>query len=122
MSVIKNVLGSNLEPCCKSPLTGFYRDGYCNTCEEDFGKHVVCARVTEEFLSYSKSRGNDLSTPNPTFGFPGLKVGDCWCLCAARWQEAFEDGMAPPVVLASTHESALDICDLADLEAHALKL
>src|SRR3990167_6030305 len=95
--IIRNVLGTNLEPCCMSPLTGFYRDGFCQTGPEDRGSHVICVQVNDEFLNFSKSRGNDLSTPAPMFQFPGLKAGDCWCLCALRWREAFEAGMAPPV-------------------------
>ncbi|MBI5173704.1 MAG: DUF2237 domain-containing protein [Candidatus Obscuribacter sp.] len=120
MSIVRNVLGSNLVPCCQSPVTGFFRDGYCATAPEDLGRHVVCAVMDESFLSYSKSRGNDLSTPNPAYGFPGLKPGDRWCVCAARWQEALEDGFAPQVVLEATDESALEIISLSDLKAHAL--
>lgn len=120
MSIIRNVLGSNLSPCSQEPKTGFFRDGYCSTCDEDFGRHVVCARMTEAFLNYTKAKGNDLSTPNPAYGFPGLKAGDSWCLCAARWQEAFEDGVAPQVVLESTHESALEIVSLENLKKHAV--
>lgn len=121
MSVIRNVLGSNLKPCCQSPVTGFYRDGYCSTGEDDLGLHVVCVELTDEFLSFTKSRGNDLSTPNPAFGFPGLNAGDRWCLCAARWQEAFEAGVAPRVILESCHEAALDIIKLEDLKNYALE-
>jgi uncharacterized protein len=116
----RNVLGDELMPCSIEPLTGFYRDACCNTGPEDLGLHVVCAEMTEEFLAFSKAAGNDLSTPMPMYGFEGLRPGDRWCLCAARWQEAFEAGMAPSVVLASTHEAALDICRLEDLQAHAL--
>jgi hypothetical protein len=116
----RNVLGQPLGDCSGEPLTGFYRDGCCNTGPEDLGLHVVCAEVTAEFLDYSKARGNDLVTPRP--GFPGLKPGDRWCLCAARWQEALRAGVAPPVVLASTHEAALAVCDLADLKKHARDL
>jgi uncharacterized protein (DUF2237 family) len=116
MSVIKNVLGTNLEPCCTSPATGFYRDGYCSTGPEDQGVHTVCAVVTKAFLNFSKERGNDLSTANPAYGFPGLKAGDKWCLCATRWQEAFEAGVAPSVVLAATHEASLKHCKLKDLK------
>ncbi len=118
MTEAKNVLGTKLELCCTSPMTGFYRDGFCTTGGQDMGMHVVCAQVTEEFLQYTKSQGNDLSTPAPHFGFPGLKPGDCWCLCAARWQEALEDGVAPPVVLEATHARALEACNLADLQKH----
>jgi len=118
MTEPKNVLGTKLELCCTSPMTGFYRDGFCTTGGQDVGMHVVCAQVTEEFLQYTKSQGNDLSTPAPYFNFPGLKPGDCWCLCAARWQEALEAGVAPPVVLEATHARALEVCDLADLQKH----
>ncbi|NEP44691.1 MAG: DUF2237 domain-containing protein, partial [Okeania sp. SIO2H7] len=93
----KNVLGGPLEVCCTSPMTGFYRDGFCRTGGGDYGSHVICAEVTAEFLEFTKSRGNDLSTPVPQYNFPGLKPGDRWCLCAARWQEAKEAGVAPPV-------------------------
>jgi uncharacterized protein (DUF2237 family) len=116
----KNVLGGPLAVCCTSPMTGFYRTGRCDTGAGDVGVHVVCARVTAEFLAFSRSRGNDLSSPAPALGFPGLKPGDCWCLCAARWQEALEAGVAPPVVLAATHMSALEFVSLDDLMAHAL--
>jgi len=119
MKEAKNVLGGELKTCCMDPMTGFYRDGKCNTGADDRGVHVVCAVVTEDFLGYSRSCGNDLITPNPMFGFPGLKPGDKWCLCAARWKEAYEAGVAPPVVLASTHEKALQIVSLDVLEAHA---
>jgi len=115
-----NVLGEPLIPCSEQPLTGFFRDGCCNTAPEDLGLHVVCTRVTAEFLEFSRSRGNDLSTPMPEFGFPGLKPGDQWCLCAARWREALEAGMAPRVVLQATHAAALRIVSLADLKKHAL--
>lgn len=114
-----NVLGEELQPCGFDPLTGFYRDGDCNTGAGDVGVHVVCAVMTEEFLEFSLSRGNDLITPIPVYDFPGLQPGDTWCLCAARWQEALEAGVAPPVVLASTHISALEFLTLADLRAHA---
>ncbi|MBP6097455.1 MAG: DUF2237 domain-containing protein, partial [Methyloversatilis sp.] len=100
----KNVLGGPLEPCSFKPMTGFFRDGCCNTDENDFGSHTVCAVLTDEFLTFSRSRGNDLSTPRPEFDFPGLRAGDRWCLCAARWREAYEAGQAPRVVLVSTHE------------------
>lgn len=115
-----NVLGGELEPCSADPLTGFYRDGCCNTGTEDLGVHVVCAQVTDEFLRFSASRGNDLSTPVPAHGFPGLVPGDRWCLCAARWQEALDAGVAPPVLLAGTHAQVLEWVDRSDLEAHAL--
>jgi uncharacterized protein (DUF2237 family) len=112
--------GEPLEDCSNDPTTGFYRDGCCNTGPRDRGRHVVCAQVTEDFLAYTKKQGNDLSTPRPEFDFPGLEPGDRWCLCADRWQEALDAGVAPPVVLAATHEKALDLVDRADLVAHAL--
>ena len=118
----RNVLGGELGTCSVRPLTGFFRDGCCATGPEDRGLHVVCAEVTADFLDFSRSRGNDLSTARPEFGFPGLRPGDRWCLCAARWQEAFEAGKAPRVVLGSTHEAALTMVDLADLKKHALDL
>jgi uncharacterized protein (DUF2237 family) len=116
------VLGEPLEVCSVKPMTGFYRDGCCNTGREDFGSHTVCAVVTSDFLEFSASRGNDLSTPMPEFGFPGLKVGDRWCLCAPRWQEAFEAKKAPRVVLRATHEAALASCSLVDLKHFAVDL
>jgi len=103
----RNVLGGPLAECGTQPLTGFFRNGCCHTSAEDIGRHVVCAKMTAAFLEFSRKRGNDLSTPQPAYGFPGLKPDDRWCLCAARWQEAFEAGAAPPVVLAATHETAL---------------
>jgi uncharacterized protein len=115
--VAKNVLGGELEPCSVDPMTGFYRDGCCNTGVGDLGVHTVCARVSAEFLEYSRSRGNDLSTPQP--GFPGLQPGDRWCLCAPRWQEALEEGMAPDVVLEATHVATLEWISLEDLLRHA---
>ena len=115
----RNVIGTVLVECSTSPLTGYFRDGCCHTGAQDFGVHVVCARVTAEFLEFSTSRGNDLSTPRPALGFPGLKPGDRWCLCAARWREALDAGVAPPVVLEATHVSALEFADLADLKVHA---
>jgi uncharacterized protein (DUF2237 family) len=118
----RNVFGEPLASCSTEPLTGFYRSGCCDTGPEDRGLHVVCARLTAEFLDFSGRRGNDLTTPVPAFRFPGLKPGDRWCLCAARWQEAFLAGVAPPVVLAATHERALEIVSLADLKRHALDL
>ena len=117
----KNVLGSKLQPCCKFPMTGFYRDGHCNTGPEDVGQHIVCIRVTEEFLAFSKVVGNDLSTPHPENDFPGLIAGDQWCLCGPRWQEAFEIGVAPQVILESTHESMLELVKLEDLKKHAVQ-
>lgn len=121
MAKVKNVLGSELKDCSRSPLTGFYRDGYCNTGGDDVGLHLVCARMTGEFLRFSKARGNDLLTPIPAFNFPGLKPGDQWCLCVLRWQEALEAGVAPPVDLEATHISALEFVSLEDLRQHALK-
>ena len=115
-----NVLGEPLQPCSINPLTGFYRDGCCKTGEDDQGKHIVCAEMTEDFLNYTKSRGNDLSTAIPQFGFLGLKPGDQWCLCASRWKEALDAGMAPPVQLRATHEAALEIVSLDELQHHAL--
>jgi uncharacterized protein (DUF2237 family) len=116
----RNVLGGALLPCSVAPLTGFFRDGCCNTGPQDFGLHVVCAQVTAEFLAFSQARGNDLSTPRPEYGFAGLKPGDRWCLCAARWEEARRAGLAPPVLLEATHEAALAVVDLDRLKAHAL--
>lgn len=117
-----NVLGEPLAPCGLDPLTGFYRDGCCNTGYDDTGIHTVCVRVSREFLAFSKSRGNDLSTPAPEYGFPGLQPGDQWCLCAGRWREALDAGMAPPVVLAATHEETLAVVPLAALKRHAIDL
>ena len=116
-----NVLGGDLEPCSFDPVTGFHRDGYCRTGSGDLGVHVVCAVMTEEFLEFTRSRGNDLVTPQPEWMFPGLEPGDRWCVVAARWQEALDDGVAPPVVLEATHASALEFVSLVDLEAHALQ-
>jgi uncharacterized protein len=118
----RNVLGEPLEPCSIKPTTGFYRDGCCNTGAEDIGSHTVCVVMTAEFLDFSRSRGNDLSTPVPEFGFPGLQPDDRWCLCAPRWQEAFEANRAPRVVLRATHEDALTYCSLADLKRFAMDL
>ena len=115
-----NVFGEPLQPCGLDPLTGFYRDGCCNTGYDDPGMHVVCVRVTREFLAFSKKRGNDLTTPYPAAGFPGLKPGDQWCLCAGRWKEALDAGAAPPVVLAATHEETLAMLPLAELKRHAV--
>ncbi len=120
MSEQKNVLGATLETCNERPRTGFYRTGCCDTGPDDLGLHAVCAVMTEEFLAYSREQGNDLSTPNPVWGFPGLEPGDRWCLCAARWQEALEAGMAPPVILAATNESALEVVGFVDLLEHAI--
>jgi uncharacterized protein (DUF2237 family) len=116
------VFGGRLEDCSVKPLTGFFRDGCCNTSAKDVGSHTVCAVMTDEFLKFSKARGNDLSTPMPEYGFPGLKAGDRWCLCAPRWQEAFEAGHAPRVALRATHEGALHHCDLTDLKRYAIDL
>jgi len=118
----RNVLGGLLESCSIAPMTGFFRDGCCNTGPEDLGSHTVCAVMTAEFLAFSKRAGNDLSTPQPQFGFPGLKPGDRWCLCAPRWQEALEAGAAPHIVLGSTEEGALSWCRLDDLKRHAIDL
>lgn len=112
----KNVLGGDLQSCCTDPMTGFYRDGYCRAGVEDRGSHTVCIVATDEFLAYSKSVGNDLSTPMPQYSFPGLKAGDKWCLVAMRWQQAYQDGMAPKVVLAATHEACLEHVNLDDLK------
>ena len=120
MADAKNVLGGLLEPCSTEPMTGFYRDGCCNTGAGDFGVHVVCAQMTKAFLSYTRAQGNDLSTPMPMYNFPGLKPGDRWCLCAARWKEAYDDGVAPPVVLTATHEAALNTVPLKLLKECAL--
>lgn len=109
-------------PCSADPVTGFYRDGCCNSGPEDVGSHTVCAIMTERFLAFSAARGNDLSTPMPAFGFRGLRPGDQWCLCAARWQEAFEAGAAPKVNLLATNEKALEIVDIDDLKCHAADL
>ncbi len=122
MTDAKNVINGNLEVCCISPVTGFYRDGFCRTGGQDFGSHVVCAQVTSEFLEFTKLRGNDLSTPVPDFNFPGLKPGDRWCLCVSRWQEALEAGVAPPVILSATHARALEVVSLDELKKHALTL
>ena len=116
-----NVLGGELEPCSFDPVTGFFRDGFCRTEGRDPGFHAVCAVMTEEFLAFSVTAGNDLVTPRPEWHFPGLEPGDRWCVVAARWQEALEAGAAPPVVLEATHASALEFVALADLEAHAVR-
>lgn len=122
MNQHKNCLGEPLETCSMRPMTGFTRSGDCETGPQDLGSHTVCCKVTREFLELSRTKGNDLTTPVPEFGFPGLKPGDRWCLCAARWQNALEAGAAPRVVLRATHERALEVCSLADLKAHALDL
>ena len=118
----RNVLGEPLDICSIKPMTGFYRDGCCNTGREDVGSHTICVVMTSAFLEFSKSRGNDLSTAVPEFGFPGLKAGDRWCLCAPRWQEALEAGQTPRVVLRASHEGALAYCSLADLKRFAVDL
>lgn len=116
----KNVLGTDLEDCSCDPMTGFFRDGKCNTCGDDAGMHTVCVVMTEEFLEFSKSRGNDLSTPIPMYDFPGLKEGDHWCLCLPRWLEALEYDMAPQLVLKATHMSAIEHIDMEIMKAYAI--
>ena len=118
----KNVLGAPLEACSLEPMTGFFRDGCCHTGADDVGLHLVCAKVTRPFLEFSKRQGNDLSTPMPRFGFPGLKPGDRWCLCVTRWKEALEAGVAPPVVLEATHISTLEFATIEELEAHRVDI
>jgi uncharacterized protein (DUF2237 family) len=118
----RNVLGETLQTCSNRPLTGFYRIGCCHTGPEDHGLHTVCVEVTPEFLAFSKARGNDLSTPQPDYDFPGLKPGERWCLCAARWREALQAGQAPRVILSATHEATLEIVSLADLKRYAIDL
>ena len=118
----RNVLGGPLLLCSATPITGFFRDGCCNTGPADMGSHTVCAVMTAEFLAFSATAGNDLSTPMPEFGFPGLKPGDRWCLCAPRWREAFNAGQAPRVVLQATHEGALEYAKLSDLKRHAVDM
>ena len=120
MALPKNVLGTELRPCCSNPMTGFYRDGYCRTGATDYGAHLVCAEMTAEFLEFSRQAGNDLITPVPEFDFPGLQPGDRWCLCVSRWKEAFEADVAPRVILESTHMSAIEFVSLEDLEEHAV--
>lgn len=117
----KNVLGGQLQLCCDDPMTGYFRDGFCNTSNMDVGTHVVCAIMTDEFLEFTKSKGNNLSSPAPEFGFPGLKAGDGWCLCALRWKEAFKAGVAPSVKLESTHEKVLQYISLQDLKSHRVQ-
>lgn len=117
----KNVLGSTLQSCSTDPVTGFTRNGCCETGPEDLGSHTICVQVTDEFLAFSITRGNDLTTPRPQFDFPGLKAGNRWCVCASRWLEASEAGFAPPVILEACHEKCLEIVSLADLEYHALR-
>src|SRR3954462_16030139 len=115
----RNVLGGPLKPCSNDPVTGFFRNGSCDTCAEDEGCHTVCVEVTTDFLTYSRSIGNDLSTPHPEFQFPGLKPGDRWCVCASRWLEVLENGVGAPVILAATHERTLEIVPLELLQLHA---
>jgi uncharacterized protein len=122
MTEAKNVLGGTLQICSTDPMTGFYRNGCCETGPNDRGVHIVCAQVTEEFLAFTKAQGNDLSTPAPVYGFPGLKPGDRWCVCVSRWQEALASGAAPPLVLAATHASVLNHVSLEDLMAHAVEV
>ncbi|WP_265942617.1 DUF2237 family protein [Dechloromonas sp. A34] len=117
-----NVLGGPLLPCSEQPVTGFFRDGCCNTSEDDFGSHTVCVVLTAEFLEFSKASGNDLSTPHPEFDFPGLRPGQRWCLCAARWLQAWQAGQAPHVALNSTNQAALEIVPLEALKQHAVDL
>src|SRR4249919_345715 len=117
MPQARNVLGGALQCCCKNPLTGFYRDGHCNTGPDDVGQHTLCTQVTQEFLSFSFASGNDLSTPR--IGFPGLKPGDKWCVCVARWKEALDAGVASPVILEATHENALEVVTMRELLMHA---
>lgn len=121
MPPAKNVLGGPLEACSNKPLTGFYRDGCCNTGDEDLGVHTVCAVMTEDFLKLTLEQGNDLITPVPEFGFPGLRIGDRWCVCAERWAEALDFGVAPPVVLEATHEATLNYISLDELKRFAVK-
>lgn len=122
MAKARNVLNGPLQPCSTDPMTGFYRTGCCDTGAGDVGIHVVCAEMTAEFLAFSVSRGNDLVTPVPQFGFPGLRPGERWCLCAERWKEAYEAGVAPPVVLEATHMSALEFVSLDELREHAVEV
>jgi uncharacterized protein (DUF2237 family) len=119
MMVKKNVLGKKLEVCSLEPLTGYFRDGSCTHCETDSGQHTLCAEMTDEFLQFSKEKGNDLTTPRPEFNFPGLKAGDRWCLCASRWLESADAGSAPAVILEATNEKALDVIEISDLKYHA---
>lgn len=116
--IAKNILGTDLQSCCMDPMTGFFRDGFCNTNHTDHGTHVVCAIITDDFLEFTKQQGNDLSTPRPEYQFPGLKAGDAWCLCALRWKEAHENGVAPLIKPQSTHEKTLKIIDKDILEKY----
>jgi hypothetical protein len=122
MEKIKNVLGETLEVCCTSPMTGFYRNGFCETGPRDLGTHVVCAEVTEEFLEFTSSEGNDLIRPCPEHGFPGLTPGDRWCLCVSRWKEALDAGIAPPVVLSATNQATIKYVSLDDLKKYAVDI
>lgn len=122
MKPAKNVLGTILESCCREPMTGWHRDGRCATDSDDLGRHVICARMTPEFLEFSRAQGNDLTAPSPDAGFPGLQPGDSWCLCADRWKEALEANVAPPIHLGATEESALEIVTLVELTDHAVDL
>ena len=119
--MVINIFGDEIEACCYDPMTGYFRDGFCNTDEHDYGSHVVCAVMTVDFLEFSKSKGNDLSTPRPEFNFPGLKEGDRWCLCALRWKEAWEEGLAPAVILEACDEAALKYVSLKILKEFAIK-
>ena len=121
MNNLLNVLGTKLESCCEDPLTGYFRDGYCRTVQEDFGTHIICAVVTEEFLQYTKLRGNDLTTPIPHWKFPGLKSGSKWCLCISRWLEAVKVGKAPFIILEATHAQALEYTTLEVLKEYEYK-
>lgn len=120
MSLPNNVLGEKIKHCCTDPMTGYYRDGICQTGRDDYGTHIVCARVTDEFLQFSKSRGNDLTQAIPGSNFPGLKAGDKWCLCISRWIEAYQEGVAPPVDLMASHEKVLQFIDLETLKEYSL--
>ena len=119
LPMARNVLGGDLEPCCYEPLTGYYRDGHCHTGNGDTGVHTVCAVMTDAFLKFSREQGNDLSTPRPEYEFPGLKAGDKWCLCASRWKDAYDAGMAPKVVLEATHASTLEFATIEELKSSA---
>ena len=118
--IVINIFGDEIEACCYDPMTGYFRDGFCNTDEHDHGSHVVCAVMTDDFLEFSKSKGNDLSTPRPEFNFPGLKEGDRWCLCALRWKEAYNAGVAPKVYLESCHLNSLNFVTKEQLAEHAV--
>jgi uncharacterized protein (DUF2237 family) len=115
----KNILGTNLKPCCMKPSTGFFRDGFCNTNHMDHGTHVICSVMTSDFLEFTKSQGNDLSTPRPEYEFKGLKPGDVWCLCALRWKQAYDQGLAPPIKPESTHAKSLEFINMDQLKEYA---